>query len=80
MKPTINSARVFAKFRKIFNAETYVRVDDLASFDSGHVSRMRSGKVPISHAFFLACCIAADMSPKEMCDKVGIPPEYFLRE
>lgn len=78
MKPAINSQKVFAGFRRIFGVSSYASVPKLAGFDSGHVSRMRSGKVPISSSFFLSCCFAAHMSPADMCAAVGIPEDYFL--
>lgn len=78
MKQSINHARVFAGFRKVFGVRSYHMVDALAGFDSGYVSKMRSGKRPLSHQFFLACCIAADMSPVDMCERVGINQDYFM--
>lgn len=76
----VNHARVFAGFRKVFGVRSYRMVDGLSGFDSGDVSRMRSGKRKISPKFFLACCIAADMSPVEMCNRLGIDKDYFLPE
>lgn len=80
MKSAINHAMVFSGFRKIFGVRSYSMVDKLSGFDSGYVSRMRSGKRPISSKFFLACCIAADMSPVEMCRRLDITTEIFLPE
>lgn len=76
----VNHARIFSGFRKVFGVRSYHMVDRLAGFDSGDVSRMRSGKRRISPKFFLACCIAADMSPVEMCRRLGITTDYFLPE
>lgn len=78
MKPVINSQKVFAGFRRVFGVSSYASVPKLAGFDSGHVSRMRSGKVRISHSFFLSCCLAAGMTPLDMCAAIGIPEDYFL--
>lgn len=80
VKPPINPAKVFAKFREIFGVRTYAHVNKLAGFDSGQVSRMRSGKITITPSFFLALCIAKDISPVEMCERTGIPQDYFLPE
>lgn len=51
MRPAINAQRVFAGFRRVSGVRSYSMVPELAGFDSGYVSRMRSGKVPVSSSF-----------------------------
>lgn len=75
----IDNAKVFQGFRRVFGCQSYIKVAHLAGWDSGQVSRMRSGKAPISDGFFLACCFAANLSPVEMCKRVGLPIEYFTK-
>lgn len=73
-----NNGEVFRRFRDVFGCKTYRKVSELTGFDEGQVSRMRNGKSAISAAFFLRACFAANMSPIDMCERVGLPSDYFF--